>query len=682
MGNLEFGPFLALTPPARARLEAAGGAVQFSAGDTILREGEAADAAFVILTGKVRIQSSAQLRTLATLSGPAVIGEMAVLRNEPRMADAAAGSAIRALRLPAEALRAAIADEPRFADELRDFAALRVASNFLRRDSPFGDLPSDAISELAGVLTPVSFDAGAVIVREGEHGDDAYLLRTGDVDVLQGPGEQHIAHLGAGSFIGEISALTGAARTATVRAAGPVTAYRLGGDDVRRIVGRYRAIVARLESAMQSRHAPRRVGRVAITEAPDDPECVILYEATSGTYLRLARRGLAIYEDLDGTRRLRDIAIREAERSGAHDPATVFATVATLQAAGFASAPRITADAPDARLIRLLDLVLAPRIELASADALAARLHRIFGIIFGRAGLIAVLLLGTVGGIALWRTFREASAADFGLGGFLVAFLGLAVAGIGHEASHAIATKAEGRRVGRAGVGIMFFTPVMWVDTSDAWFVSRRRRIAVNAAGPLFNFAFGGVLGIVAALTTGRVQDVAIWLGVANVVSLLLNLSPLLEFDGYYVLEDLMNVNALRRKALRFVFVDLFRHPRRLRTPLERGLTIYTAASAAYVIAMSLLVLSGVPDLVEGILPLGVRPELRVIAGTAIAIVMTGLLVAPFIGEVRSAVTVPETPSRIAERLGERISRTDLSAGLGAKTSAPTTRPPSDTRRR
>lgn len=681
MGSLDFGPFLALSLPARARLEAAGTAVQFAPGEAILHEGETADAAYVILSGKVRVQTSTQLRTLATLAGPAVVGEMAVLRNEPRMADASAGSAIRALRLPATALRAAIADEPRFADELRDFAALRVASNFLRRDSPFGDLPSDAISELAGVLTPVSFAAGEVIVREGQYGDDAYLLRAGDVDVVQGEGERHIAHLGAGSFIGEISALTGSARTATVRASGPVTAYRIGGDDVRRIVGRYRAVVARLEAAMQSRHAPRRVGRVAITEAPDDPECVILYEATSGTYLRLARRGLAIYEDLDGTRRLRDIAIREAERSGVDDPATVFATVATLQAAGFASAPRITADAPDARLIRLLDLVLAPRIELASADALATRLHRIFGAFFGRPGLIAALLLGTLGGIAFWRTFREASPADFGFGGLLVAFLGLAVAGAGHEAAHAIATKAEGRRVGRAGVGLMFFTPVMWVDTSDAWFVPRGRRIAVNAAGPLFNFALGGVLGIVAALTTGRAQDLAIWLGVANFVSLLVNLSPLLEFDGYYVLEDLMNVNALRRKALRFVFADLVRHPRPPRTPLERGLAIYTLASAAYIIAMSLFVLSGVPSLVEGLLPPTVGLELRVAAGSAIAVVLTGLLVGPFIGEIRAAVT-PDTASPIAERLGDRISRTDLSAGLSAKTSAPITRPPSDTRRR
>ena len=679
---LDFGPFLALSAGARARLEAAGAPVAFAPGDAILHEGEVADAAYVVLSGNVRVTSSTQLRTLATLAAPAIVGEMAVALNEPRMATAFAASPVRALRLPDIALRAAIAAEPQFAAELRDFAAWRIASNFLRRDSPFGDLPSEAIAELAALLAPVSFADGELIVHEGERGNDAYLLRTGDVDVVQGPAEQHVAHLGAGSFVGEISALTGAARIATVRAAGPVTAYRLGGEDVRRIVKRYRAVVARLESAMQSRHAPRRVGRVEATAAPDDPECVILYEATSGTYLRLARRGLAIYEDLDGTRTLRDIAMREAERSGVDDPATVFATVATLQAAGFASAPRITADAPDARVMRLLDLVLAPRIEIADADALAARLHRVFGALFSGPGVVAALVLGTSGTIALALTYRQASSADFGLGGLLVAFLALALAGAGHEAAHAIATKVEGRRVGRAGVGIMFFTPVMWVDTSDAWFIPRRRRVAVNAAGPLFNFALGGGLGIVAALTTGRAQDLAIWLGVANVVSLLVNLSPLLEFDGYYVLEDLTNVNALRRKALRFVFADLIRHPRRLRTRLERGLVLYTAAAAAYIVAMCLLVLSGVPGLVAGILPPSVGPELRLLCGAGIALGTTALLVGPFVTEVRTAVAEPEAGSPIAERLEERMSKSDLSAGLAAKTASPILRAPSETRHR
>ena len=80
-------------------------------------------------------------------------------------------------------------------------------------------------------------------------------------------------------------------------------------------------------------------------------------------------------------------------------------------------------------------------------------------------------------------------------------------------------------------------------------------------------------------------------------------MAPLLEFDGYYVLSDLTNVNALRRKALRFVCAELIARPRWPRTRLERGFVAYTLSATAYILAMTLLVLSGVPALVEGILP-------------------------------------------------------------------------------
>jgi len=237
-----------------------------------------------------------------------------------------------------------------------------------------------------------------------------------------------------------------------------------------------------------------------------------------------------------------------------------------------------------------------------------------------------------------WRRRRP---GDLGIGGLLVAFLGLAVAAVGHEAARAIATKAEGRRVGRASVGLLLFIPVIRVDTSEAWFIARRRRVAVNAAGPLFNFALGGTLGIVATLTSGTAQELAIWFGAANVVSLLVHLSPVLDLDGSYLLEDLANANALRRKALRFVFADLIRHPHRLRTRLERGFVLYTAAAAAYVVAMSLLILTAGPRLVAGILPSSVGPELRAIAGVSIALGVTAVLIGPFVGAVRAALRGP-----------------------------------------
>jgi CRP-like cAMP-binding protein/Zn-dependent protease len=632
---LDFGPFLALAEASRLRLLAGSERKAFPAGAVLMRQGEAPDAVLAVVAGRLRVAQDDPPTIVGTPAAPVLVGEMSVLSGQRRNATVTAITQVRAYRIPAALIGEVIAEEPGFARQLSAFAAIRMGNNFLRRSSPFADLPAAAIEALSSKLEPATFAPGDVLMREGERGDDAYLVRTGELDVLRA--ERTLATIGPGAFVGEVSALTGTPRTATVRARGEVSAFRLRGDDVRPIVKKYQDLVARLESTMQSRHIPRASGEVVVAPAPDDPQAVLLRGAGGTTYLRVTHEGLAIYKDIDGERSLRDLAMRHFERTGAIDPAGVFATVATLQAAGFVTSPRVAGDEPDARVLRVMDLVLAPRLELRSGDGLATVLYRVLGAAFSTAGAAVALAVGVLGLIALIFVFRQSSPGDFGLGGLAVAFGGLLLAGIGHEAAHAIATKAEGRRIGKAGIGLMWFTPVVWVDTSDAWLIPARRRIRVNAAGPLFNFAFAGVCGLLAPVLTGRAADLAIWLAVANLVSVAFNLSPLLEFDGYYVLEDLTNVNALRHKSLRFVFGELLSHPRRPATPRERGFVAYAAAAVGYVLVMSLLVLAGVPALVNGTLSGRIAPELLPIVGAGIALALAYLQVSPLVAEVRDA---------------------------------------------
>jgi len=640
-GELDFGPFLLLGEEARARLRAASTPIRFAAGDEVVREGAPADAAYALTSGRVRVLAGPDLHTLATLTAPVLVGELAALSGEPRNATVIATTACAGIRVPPGALRAAVAEDPAFAVELEDFARLRVGMNFLRVASPFADLPSRAIDELAARLVPVHFAPGEVLIHHGERGDDAYLVRVGFVEVLRGEGatDDVLTTLGPGAFVGEISTLTGAPRSATVRAKTAVEAFRLLGEDVRPVVQKHRLLVERLEASMQARHAPRRVGAATVSVAPDEPDAVILRDGPSGTYLRLTREARAIYDDLDGERTLRDLALLHFSRTGALDPQAVFTTVATLQSAGMVSAPRIASDERDGLLLRAANLLLGPRAELRDADRLAARLYRLVGFCFSRIGAAVAVLLGIAGLLALASVFRQASPADFGLGGVVVAFFGLFLAGIGHETAHALATKAEGRRVGRAGIGLLWFTPVIYVDTSDAWLIDRRRRAVVNAAGPLFNFALAGILGLDAAVTTERVQDLAIWLAATNLLSVVFNLSPLLEFDGYYVLEDLTNVNGLRRKSLRFVFRDLIAQPRRPQGRLETGFLAYSGAALVYVVAVAALALTGVPRFVSGILEGRVDEPVRSLVGLAAALALTALTIGPFIGEVLAART-------------------------------------------
>ena len=57
-----------------------------------------------------------------------------------------------------------------------------------------------------------------------------------------------------------------------------------------------------------------------------------------------------------------------------------------------------------------------------------------------------------------------------------------------------------GRRVERAGLKLIAIFPYAFVDTSEAWFEPRRRRIAVSAAGPVSDFSLGAVFALCALL--------------------------------------------------------------------------------------------------------------------------------------------------------------------------------------
>jgi serine/threonine-protein kinase len=70
-----------------------------------------------------------------------------------------------------------------------------------------------------------SFAMGEAIVREGEQGDAAYILVEGECDILKGHGEDQrvVRRIEAGEIFGETALLATGIRTATVRAATPVT---------------------------------------------------------------------------------------------------------------------------------------------------------------------------------------------------------------------------------------------------------------------------------------------------------------------------------------------------------------------------------------------------------------------------------------------------------------------------
>jgi CRP-like cAMP-binding protein len=97
--------------------------------------------------------------------------------------------------------------------------------NFLATMRLFDDLDPDDLAVVAGQLRPKSFDPGEVMVREGETGDECFVITSGSAAVVATDliGEEvTIATLGPGELVGEVSLLDNSPRTATVRTVGAV----------------------------------------------------------------------------------------------------------------------------------------------------------------------------------------------------------------------------------------------------------------------------------------------------------------------------------------------------------------------------------------------------------------------------------------------------------------------------
>jgi hypothetical protein len=140
-------------------------------------------------------------------------------------------------------------------DEGGPAAARRV--ELLRSQPLFAPLSLVTIEHLAGVMEPVTFEAGSWLMREGDYGDRYLLIDTGEADILRF-GEL-IGRIGPGDGAGEIALVHDLPRTASVRAVTSIGAFALGRDDFVEAVSGHAASSERAHSVVHERLAADEV---------------------------------------------------------------------------------------------------------------------------------------------------------------------------------------------------------------------------------------------------------------------------------------------------------------------------------------------------------------------------------------------------------------------------------------
>jgi small-conductance mechanosensitive channel len=129
----------------------------------------------------------------------------------------------------------------------------------------FRGLPEEVRRGLAGELRYMPFAAGEAITREGELDDGLYMLVSGEAIVRIGAGaeQRDVARLRPGQFFGEMSLMTGEARTASVVAATDVVSYRVDKPAFERILRETPSVVDSIAEVLATR-------RTALASARDE----------------------------------------------------------------------------------------------------------------------------------------------------------------------------------------------------------------------------------------------------------------------------------------------------------------------------------------------------------------------------------------------------------------------------
>jgi putative peptide zinc metalloprotease protein len=125
-----------------------------------------------------------------------------------------------------------------------------------------------------------------------------------------------------------------------------------------------------------------------------------------------------------------------------------------------------------------------------------------------------------------------------------------------HEFGHAFAVKIYGGEVHEMGIMFLVFTPIPYVDASAASaFHRKRERIVVGAAGLLVEIFLAAVAFFVwINAVPGTLRAIAFnVMVIAGISSVLFNGNPLLRYDAYYILTDILEIPNLGTRGTRFM---------------------------------------------------------------------------------------------------------------------------------
>lgn len=325
----------------------------------------------------------------------------------------------------------------------------------------------------------------------------------------------------------------------------------------------------------------------------------VLKNPRTHTYLRLSPREYWLWERLDGQSKVQELVVAYFQAHGTfafglivglvqqlHDkhmlreqPQFVFSNVTT----GLKQRTLYS------KLFSPESGLLARQWAIRRLDEFLTRIYRGGGWIFyTRWAQIFFLFIAVTGLYLFTQILGDARfrflAQSLGVSVVLL-WLAAILPAVLHEFGHALTTKHFGREVYRGGLMLSYGLPSAFVDTSDIWLEDKRARLAAAWAGPYASILLASICSILLwFLPQAAVAPFLFQMASIGFILALVNLNPVLQLDGYYLLSDALEVMRLHQRALaffRYTFIPKLVQRERF-SHEERVFLLYGALAAAW----------------------------------------------------------------------------------------------------
>ena len=166
-----------------------------------------------------------------------------------------------------------------------------------------------------------------------------------------------------------------------------------------------------------------------------------------------------------------------------------------------------------------------------------------------------IYLLGFIGlffVIQQFENFTKTFLYFFSFKGLMIYFITLILVKCLHELGHAYVAKYHGCRVSAIGIAFLVFFPFLYTDTTDAWRLRNHKdRLLINFAGILTELHLALIATFVwGILPEGGLKSAAFFIATTSwISSIVINVSPFMRFDGYYVFSDWLKAENLQPRS-------------------------------------------------------------------------------------------------------------------------------------